>query len=97
MESHPQNPEIRNNPENFHPCIQQENGPGPIAQSVVSRIADQGVVSLIPARSHTFIEIDCEIFSTVILLLPLTQGELVSVTSEVLVNCLVKHAQEKCG
>ena len=21
MESHPQNPEFRNNPENFHPCI----------------------------------------------------------------------------
>ena len=23
MESQPQNPEFRNNPENFHPCIQQ--------------------------------------------------------------------------
>ena len=21
MESHPQNPEFRNNPENFHPCL----------------------------------------------------------------------------
>ena len=21
MESHPQNPEFRNNPENFHPCV----------------------------------------------------------------------------
>ena len=24
MESHPLNPEIRNNPENFHPCIGHE-------------------------------------------------------------------------
>ena len=30
--------------------------------------ADPGVVSLIPARSHTFVEIDHEIISTVILL-----------------------------
>ena len=25
MESHPQNPEFRNNPENFHPCINITN------------------------------------------------------------------------
>ena len=30
--------------------------------------ADPGVVSSIPARSHTFVEIDLEIFSTAILL-----------------------------
>ena len=30
--------------------------------------ADPGVASSIPARSHTFIEIDREIFSTLILL-----------------------------
>ena len=30
--------------------------------------ADPGVASLIPARSHTFMEIDLEIISTVILL-----------------------------
>ena len=29
--------------------------------------SDPGVVSLIPARSHTFVEIDCEIYSVVIL------------------------------
>ena len=23
MESHPQNPEFRNNPENFHPCVNE--------------------------------------------------------------------------
>ena len=30
--------------------------------------ADEGVASLIPARSHTFVEIDYEIISKVILL-----------------------------
>ena len=34
---------------------------GTIAQSVVSLIADPGVVSTIPVRGHTFVEIDHEI------------------------------------
>ena len=48
--------------------------PGRVAQSVtclatdVCLTADQGVLSLIPARFHTFLEIDHEIISTVILL-----------------------------
>ena len=48
--------------------------PGRVAQSVMclatdaSLTADPGVASLIPARSHTFVEIDHEIISTVILL-----------------------------
>ena len=48
--------------------------PGRVAQSVVCLAieacltADPGVVSLIPAQSHTFVEIDHEIISTVILL-----------------------------
>ena len=48
--------------------------PGHVAQSVTclatdgSLNADPGVASLIPARSHTFVEIDHEIISTVILL-----------------------------
>ena len=47
---------------------------GRVAQSVrclatdVSLTADPGVVRMIPARSHTFVEIDHEIISTVILL-----------------------------
>ena len=47
---------------------------GRVAQSVTclatdaSRTADPGVASLIPARSHTFVEIDYEIVSVVILL-----------------------------
>ena len=62
--------------------------------------ADSGVASLIPARSHTFVEIDCEIFSTAILL-PSADSRSVVVSykrkyvHEVLVNCLVKLAQEK--
>ena len=35
--------------------------------------ADPGVASSIPARSHTFVEIDHEMISTVIFLLPLIQ------------------------
>ena len=48
--------------------------PGRVAQSVTclttyaSLHADPGVASSIPARSHTFVEIDHEIISTVILL-----------------------------
>ena len=42
--------------------------PGRVAQSVTNLTADPGVVSLIPARSHTFVEIDHEMISTVILL-----------------------------
>ena len=50
------------------------NVPGRVAQSVIclatdaSLIADPGVASSIPARSHTFVEIDHEIISMVILL-----------------------------
>ena len=48
--------------------------PGRVAQSVTCLAtdayltADPGVVSSIPVRSHTFVEIDHEIISTVILL-----------------------------
>ena len=38
---------------------------GPVAQLVARPIAYPGVVSSIPTRSHTFLEIDHEIFSTV--------------------------------
>ena len=47
---------------------------GRIAQAVMclatdaSMSADPGVATLIPARSHTFVEIDHEIISTVVLL-----------------------------
>ena len=44
--------------------------------------ADPGVASSISARFHTFMEIDHEIISKVILLLPLIQEGLLSVKSE---------------
>ena len=46
--------------------------------------ADPRVASSILARSNTFVEIDHEIISMVILLLPLIQEGLLSVTSEIM-------------
>ena len=63
--------------------------PVPITQSVASLIADPGVMSSIPNRPHTFVEIYHEIISTVILLLPLIQEGLLSVLHRVLVIPLV--------
>ena len=59
--------------------------PGRVAQSVTCLAtdacltADPGVASSIPARSHTFVEIDHEIIATVILL---PSADLLSVISE---------------
>ena len=47
--------------------------PGHVVQSVVSLIADPGAVSLISAWPDTFMEIDCDLYSVVILLLPVIQ------------------------
>ena len=84
-------------------------GPGCVAQSVTclatdaSLTADPGVAGSIPARSHTFVEIDHEIISTVILL-PSVESFKKGCFSykrkyvhKVLVNRLFKLAQEKCG
>ena len=72
----------------------------PIAQLVVSPKCRSRGCKLIPAQSHTFVEIDHEIISTDILL-PSADSRRVVVSykqkyvHEVLVNCLVKLAQEK--
>ena len=81
--------------------------PGRVAQSVMCLVADAkltadpGVASSIPARSHTFVEIDHEIISTVILL-PSAESFMkgccqlqAKVCARLLVNCLFKLAQEK--
>ena len=81
--------------------------PGLVAQSVTCLVtdakltADPGVASSIPARSHTFVEIDHEIISTVILL-PSAESFMkgccqlqAKVCARLLVNCLFKLAQEK--
>ena len=77
--------------------------PGRIVQSVTCLTVDPGVASLIPAGSHTFVEIDHDIISTAIPL-PSADSRRVVVSykrkyvHKVLVNCLVKLAQEtKCG
>ena len=62
--------------------------------------ADPGVSSLIPAQSHTLVEIDHEIISSAILLLSADSRRVVvsykqKYVHEVLVNHLVKLAQEK--
>ena len=79
---------------------------GPEAQSVtfltagMCLIADPGARSLISAQSHTFVEIDCEIISTAILL-PSADSRRVVVSykrkfvHKVLVSHLVKLAREK--
>ena len=56
--------------------------PGFVAQSVACLTADPGVRSLILARSNTFVEIDHEIISTIILLPSLIQEGLMSTTSK---------------
>ena len=81
--------------------------PGRVAQSVTCLAtdacltADPGVASSIPVRSHTFVEIDHEMISTVILPLPLIHSRRVVVSykrkyvHKLLVNRLFKPAQEK--
>ena len=77
--------------------------PGHVAQTVMclatdaSLTADPAIGSLILAQSHTFVEIDHEIFSS----LPLIHSRRVVLSykpkyvHEVLVICLFKLAQEK--
>ena len=67
--------------------------------SVTCLTADPGVASSIPARSHTFAEIDREIISTAIVLLSADSRSVVvsykrKYVHEVLVNCLVNLTQE---
>ena len=70
-------------------------------RTVDSLTTDQGVASSIPVRSHTFVETDREMISTVILLLPLIHSRRVVVSYKrkyvhaLLVNRLFKPAQEK--
>ena len=84
---------------------------GRVAQSVTglttdaSLTADPGVASLILVRSHTFVEIDYEIISTVILLPSADHSRRVVVSykrkyvHEVLVNCFACSSlpRKKCG
>ena len=84
----------------------KNNLPGRVAQTVtclatdVSLTADPGVTSPIPARSHTFMEIDHEIISTVNLLPSADSRRVVVIykrkyVHEEMVNRLFKLAQKK--
>ena len=91
----------------FHAlCLSLLYSPGRVAQSITCLVtdakltADPGVASSIPARSHTFVEIDHEIISTAILL-PSAESFMkgccqlqAKVCARLLVNCLFKLAQE---
>ena len=92
----------------FHTLTECE--PGRVAQSVtclatdVCLTADPGVASSIPVRSHTFLEIDHEIISTVILLpsADFIQEGLLSVTSESMctnywLTACSSLVRKKCG
>ena len=62
--------------------------------------ADPAFASLIPAWSHSFVEFEHEIISTVILLPSVVSRSVVvsykgKYVHKVLVNCLVKRAQKK--
>ena len=76
------------------------NKTGCLAQSVTCLTADPGVASLIPAWSHTFVEINHEIISLAIFHLSADSKRAVvsykqKYVHEALVNCLVKLALEK--
>ena len=64
-----------------------------IAQLVARTTADPGVANSFQARSHTFVEIDHEIISTIILLFPLKQEELLSLITESICTSLCR---KKC-
>ena len=89
--------------------VKGEGHPGRVAQSVTCLATDAcltaipGVTSSIPARSHTFVEIDHEIISTVILLPSADiQEGLLSVTSESIctnywLSACSSLPRKKCG
>ena len=49
----------------------------------------------LPGRQHSFLEIDHEIFSGIILSLPLIQEEQLSVTGEKICTILVKRLEDQ--
>ena len=88
-------------------AAEQGAGPGRVAQSVTCLATDAcltanpGVASSIPVRSHTFVEIDHEMISTVILLPSADSFKKgccqlqAKVCARILVNRWFKPAQEK--
>ena len=77
--------------------------PGRVAQSVTclatdaSLTADPGVASSIPARSHTFVEIDHEIIPTVILLPSAESFKIDRPAMTIAVDLGCKATKQKCS
>ena len=72
--------------------------PASVPQLDARSTDDQEVAVWPPAGGHSFIEIDHEIFSTVILsILPIQEGQFQFLAKEctILVNCLEDHACSK--
>ena len=78
----------------LHPYLLSKQS-GLVAQSVASLAADPGVASLLPAQSPSFLEINHEIISMVILLLRVVINFKWKYVHEVLVSSLVKLAKKK--
>ena len=76
--------------------IQTEKLPASVAQLDERPTGDQEVAGSTPrrGRQHSFVEIDHEIFSTVILSLPLIQEELLSVSGERMCTILVYRLED---
>ena len=89
----------------IRPLVTCKNVPGRVAQSVTCLAtdacltADPGVASSIPVRSHTFVEIDQEMISTVILLLPLIHSRrvVVSMCTNYWLTACSSLPRKKCG
>ena len=68
--------------------------PASVAQLDVCPTGDQQVVGLTPAESASFVEVDHEIFSMVILSLSLIQEGQLSVSGERMCTILVNHLED---
>ena len=69
--------------------------PGPVVQLVAKRVADPEVMSLIRASPLTFMKIDNEIFSSVILHVPPVISYKRKYVHRVLINCLAEACPGK--
>ena len=69
--------------------------PASVAQLDVHQTGDQEVVGLTTlGRQHSFVEIDHEMFSTIILSLPLIQEGQLLVSGERMCTILVNHLED---
>ena len=53
MESQPQNPEFRNNPENFHPCISMSQNP-PVSNDMAYNMLHKAIILKLNGQHKRF-------------------------------------------